>query len=63
MKSILSYWKGWFCRFSYMSFTFEKGYELFVIDSFINSNSKSIEKIISILKNMNKYVHEKNSSN
>ena len=29
----------------------EKGYEIFVMDSFVNSSPKSIEKVLLILKN------------
>ena len=31
----------------------EKGYNIFVLDSFINSSQKSIEKVCLILKNLN----------
>ena len=37
----------------------EKGYELFVIDSFINSSSKSIEKAISFLEENDKDIYQK----
>jgi UDP-glucose 4-epimerase len=37
----------------------EKGYEIFVIDSFINSSSKSLEKVLIILEKMNIFTRDR----
>ncbi len=59
MKSILVTGGAGFIGSHTCLLLLEKGYELFVIDSFINSSSKSIEKVISILGEIDKDVQGK----
>ena len=59
MKSILITGGAGFIGSHTCLLLLEKGYELFVIDSFINSSSKSIEKVISILGEIDKDVQGK----
>ena len=59
MKSILVTGGAGFVGSHTCLLLLEKGYELFVIDSFINSSSKSIEKVIKILEEMNQDVNGK----
>ena len=37
----------------------KKGYDVFILDSFINSSEKAIKKITLTLEHENKYFHEK----